>query len=416
MKSINIIGGNTLCGAVTVQGSKNAALPLLAATVMIKGVSVIHNCPRITDIFYMIKMLQSIGCKVDFTGNCLKVDATDITDTVLPEEYAKLMRSSFIFVGAMLARKQEVSIHYPGGCVIGERPIDIHLNALSKIGAEFVEKDETIYAKAGKLTGGEILLPFPSVGATQNIVMASVLAEGNTIVKGAAKEPEVTELCSFLVKAGAKIHGIGTEIIKIEGVSSLKEVEYQVVSDRIVAGTYLLAATATRGAVFLENAPVAHMKSFLLMLQNIGAKVHSEEHNIFINAEGANKSVPYMETEVYPGFPTDLQSPLMAVLTRAAGISVIKENIFENRFRISGELNRMGAKIFVKDKYALIYGVEKLKGMEVTAEELRGGAALIIAGLMAEGSTKVAGLSYIERGYEDIVRDLKCLGAKIEKG
>ncbi|MBQ7065339.1 MAG: UDP-N-acetylglucosamine 1-carboxyvinyltransferase [Lachnospiraceae bacterium] len=416
MKSINIIGGNTLCGEVSIQGSKNAALPLLAATVLIKGVSVIHNCPRITDIFHMIKILESIGCKVLFTGNCLKVDATDITNTALPEEYAKLMRSSFIFAGALLARKKEVSIHYPGGCVIGKRPIDIHLDAFSKMGAQFVEKNETIYANAKKLTGEEILLSFPSVGATQNIVMASVLAEGNTIIRGAAKEPEVTELCSFLVKAGAKIQGIGTEILKIEGVPCLQEVEYKVVPDRIVAGTYLLAAVATKGAVFLENAPVDHMNSLLLMLKNIGAKIHLEGNNIFINGEGANKSVPYLETEVYPGYPTDLQSPLMAVLSRAEGISVIRENIFENRFRISGQLNRMGAKIFVKDNHALIYGVEKLKGMEVTAEELRGGAALIIAGLMAEGSTKVAGLSYIERGYEDIVRDLKCLGAKIEKG
>lgn len=415
MNSINIIGGNTLCGEVSIQGSKNAALPLLAATVLIKGVSVIHNCPRITDIFYMIKILESIGCKVEFLGNCLKVDATDITATSLPEEYAKRMRSSFIFAGAMLARKKEVSIHYPGGCVIGDRPIDIHLDALHKMGVKFVEKEETIYGSTKKLVGNEIVLSFPSVGATQNVIMASVLAEGNTVIRGAAKEPEVTELCSFLQKAGAKIQGIGSETLYIEGVSKLREIEYQVVADRIVAGTYLLAAAATKGAVFLENAPIEHMDSMLLMLKNIGAKVHVEKNSIFINGEGADKSVPYMETEVYPGYPTDLQSPLMAVLTKARGISVIKENIFENRFRISGELNRMGAKIFIKDNHALIYGVEKLQGAQVRAEELRGGAALIIAGLMAEGSTKIAGLSYIERGYEDIVRDLKCLGAKIEK-
>lgn len=416
MKSINITGGNTLCGEISIHGSKNAALPLLAAAVLIKGVSVIHNCPRITDIFYMIKMLESIGCKVEFSQNRLTVDATDITRTRLPEEYAKRMRSSFIFTGAMLARKKEVSIHYPGGCVIGNRPIDLHLNALSKMGAEFAEKEEIIYARARKLTGSEIALPFPSVGATQNIVMASVLAEGNTIIKGAAKEPEVAELCNFLVKAGADIQGIGTETLKIKGVSSLRETEYRVVSDRIVAGTYLLAAAATKGAVFLKEAPVAHMQSLLSVLKSMGASFTVEKDSIFMNGENADKPVPFLETEVYPGFPTDLQSPLMAVLARAEGVSMIRENIFENRFRIFRELNRMGAKIFVRDNHALIYGVGKLSGRNVAAEELRGGAALIIAGLMAEGNTRIEGFSYIERGYEDIVRDLKCLGAKIEKG
>ncbi|MBD5465100.1 MAG: UDP-N-acetylglucosamine 1-carboxyvinyltransferase [Lachnospiraceae bacterium] len=415
MKSIDITGGNTLCGEVAIQGSKNAALPLLAASVLIKGVSVIHNCPRISDIFSMIKILESIGCKVRFTGHCLEIDAKDITSTALPEEYVKVMRSSIIFIGAMLARKKEVSIHYPGGCVIGERPIDMHLGALERLGVEFTEAEETIRANAGKLKGNEIFLPFPSVGATQNIVLAAVFAEGVTVIKGAAKEPEVTEVCRFLQKAGARIHGIGTETLEIEGVDSLKETEFTVVPDRIVAGTYLLAGAATRGAVLLENAPVHQMDSLLLMLRNMGAKLHVEQDCIFLNGEEADRAIPFMETKVYPGFPTDLQSPLMAVLARADGISIIRETIFENRFRVAKELNRMGARIFLKENQALIYGVERLSGMDVKAEELRGGAALVIAGLLAQGKTKIDGLSYIERGYEDIVRDLKCLGAKIEK-
>lgn len=415
MKSIDITGGNTLCGEVSIQGSKNAALPLLAASVLIKGVSVIHNCPRITDIFSMIKILESIGCKVRFTGHSLEIDAKDINSTALPEEYVKVMRSSIIFIGAMLAREKEVSIHYPGGCVIGNRPIDMHLGALEKLGVEFSEEGEIIRASAGKLAGSEIVLPFPSVGATQNVILASVLAEGTTIIKGAAKEPEVTEVCRFLQNAGARIHGTGTGTLEIEGVKSLEETEFTVVPDRIVAGTYLLAGAATRGAVLLENAPVEQMDALFLMLRNMGAKIHIEKNHVFLNGEEAGKSIPFMETRVYPGFPTDLQSPLMAVLSKAGGISVIRETIFENRFRVAKELNRMGARIFLKENQALIYGVEKLKGMEVAAEELRGGAALIIAGLLAEGRTKVAGLSYIERGYEDIVRDLKCLGAKIEK-
>lgn len=415
MKSIDITGGNTLCGEVAIQGSKNAALPLLAASVLIKGVSVIHNCPRISDIFSMIKILESIGCKVRFTGHCLEIDAKDITSTALPEEYVKVMRSSIIFIGAMLARKKEVSIHYPGGCVIGERPIDMHLGALERLGVEFTEEEETIRANAGKLKGNEIFLPFPSVGATQNIVLAAVFAEGVTVIKGAAKEPEVTEVCRFLQMAGARIRGIGTETLEIEGVDSLKETEFTVVPDRIVAGTYLLAGAATRGAVLLENAPVDQMDSLLLMLRNMGAKLHVEQDRVFLNGEEADRAIPFMETRVYPGFPTDLQSPLMAVLARADGISIIRETIFENRFRVAKELNRMGARIFLKENQALIYGVERLSGMDVKAEELRGGAALVIAGLLAQGKTKIDGLSYIERGYEDIVRDLKCLGAKIEK-
>ncbi|MBD5543711.1 MAG: UDP-N-acetylglucosamine 1-carboxyvinyltransferase [Lachnospiraceae bacterium] len=415
MKSIDITGGNTLCGEVSIQGSKNAALPLLAASVLIKGITVIHNCPRITDIFSMIKILESIGCKVRFTGHCLEIDAKDITSTALPAEYVKVMRSSIIFIGAMLGREKEVSIHYPGGCVIGNRPIDMHLEALKRLGVEFTEAEETIQAKAGRLEGNEIFLPFPSVGATQNVVLAAVLAKGTTVIKGAAKEPEVTEVCRFLQKAGAKIHGIGTEILEIEGVPFLKEIEFTVVPDRIVAGTYLLAGAATRGAVLLENAPVGQMDSLLLMLKNLGAKIHVEKGQIFLNGEEAERSIPFIETRVYPGFPTDLQSPLMAVLATADGVSIIRETIFEDRFRVAKELNRMGGRIFLKENQALIYGVKKLKGMKVTAEELRGGAALVIAGLLAEGRTKIEGLSYIERGYEDIVRDLKCLGAKIEK-
>lgn len=415
MESIDITGGNTLCGEVSIQGSKNAALPLLAASVLIKGVSVIHNCPRIADIFSMIGILESIGCDVDFVGHCLKIDATNITSTVLPEEYVRVMRSSIIFIGAMLSRKKQVSLHYPGGCVIGERPIDLHLAALKKLGVEFKEEGENIEAVAGHLEGNRILLPFPSVGATQNIILAAVLLKGTTIIDGAAKEPEVTELCRFLVKAGARIDGIGTKTLQIEGVPSLHEIEFTVVADRIVAGTYLLAGAATRGAVLIENAPVYQMEAQLCMLKSIGAKLHVEKDKIFLNGEEANHPIPFMETEVYPGFPTDMQSPLMAVLARAEGISIIRENIFENRFRIVKELKRMGARIFLKDNQALIYGVERLEGTRVEAEELRGGAALVIAGLLAEGKTKIAGLSYIERGYEDIVRDLKCLGAKIEK-
>ncbi len=415
MKSIDITGGNTLCGEVSIQGSKNAALPLLAASILIRGVSVIHNCPRITDIFSMIKILESIGCKVSFIGHCLEIDAKDICNTVLPEEYVKVMRSSIIFIGAMLAREKEVSIHYPGGCVIGDRPIDMHLEALQRLGVEFTEEGETIGASVRELVGSEIFLPFPSVGATQNIVLAAVLAKGTTVIKGAAKEPEVTEVCRFLQKAGARIQGIGTETLEIEGVAALQETEFTVVPDRIVAGTYLLAGAATRGAVLLENAPVWQMDSLLLMLRNLGAKLHIEGDKIFLNGEEADKSIPFMETRVYPGFPTDLQSPLMAVLARADGISIIRETIFEDRFRVVKELNRMGARIFQKENQALIYGVKRLGGMDVEAEELRGGAALVIAGLLAEGRTKIAGLSYIERGYEDIVRDLRCLGAKIEK-
>lgn len=415
MNVIKISGGNPLCGEVKIQGSKNASLPLLAAAVLIKGVTVIHNCPRISDVFSMIRLLEAVGCKTTFTGNCLVVDATIVDSACLDEACAGTMRSTITLVGAMLGRVGEVSLPYPGGCVIGDRPIDMHIEALKKLGVEFIESDTHVNARCSKLIGSTISVPFPSVGACQNVILAAVLAKGTTMIEGCSREPEVTELCEFLNLAGAKISGIGTQTVMIEGVESLHEIEYRVIADRIVSGTYIMAALATRGSIILEEAPIEQMETVLTLVKAIGAEYRLENKAIYISGERASYAMPFIETLVYPGFPTDLQSQLMVVLCLADGLSIIQENIFENRFHIVKDLNNMGAKIITRDNRALIYGVDALHGGSVEAEELRGGAALLIAGLAAFGNTTVKDCGYLRRGYENIVKDLAMLGGNIRE-
>ena len=410
MNVIEISGGNPLCGKVKIQGSKNASLPLLAAAVLIKGVTVIHNCPRITDVFSMIRLLEAVGCKTKFTNSCLMIDASIVDSACLDEACAGTMRSTITLVGAMLGRVGEVSLPYPGGCVIGDRPIDMHIEALKKLGVEFVESDTHVNAKCSKLFGSKISLPFPSVGASQNVILAAVLAKGTTILEGCSREPEVTELCEFLKLAGARISGVGTKTLVIDGVESLHETKYNVAADRIVAGTYIMAALATRGNVILEEAPISQMETVLKLIKAIGAEFHVEKQVISINGERAKYAMPFVETLVYPGFPTDLQSQLMVVLCLADGLSIIQENIFENRFHIVKDLNHMGAKIMIENNRALIYGVDALYGRSVEAEEFRGGAALLIAGLAAHEKSVVRDCGFLKRGYENIVKDLAMLG------
>lgn len=414
MDSIHVCGGHPLNGECVIQGSKNAVLPVLAATVLIPGISVIHGCPRIADVFYMGKLLTSIGCLVRWEENTLIVDAGGITKASLPAEYVTRMRSSVIMMGAVLGRLGEAKLAYPGGCVIGERPIDMHLAALTQMGVTLTEKDDVLTAQAENLTGSEITLPFPSVGATENVLLAAVLAKGVTHIKNAAKEPEIKALCEFLKKAGARIQeGPGKNSLFVEGVASLKGCVYQVPADRIVAGTYLFSCMAAGGEIFLKKAPAEQLQEVLTLLQRMGGEVREETAGIFLKSKGRPKAVPYVKTEVYPGFPTDLQSPLLAALSLSAGESVIEEAIFENRFKIVEELNRMGADITVTKNRALIRGKDRLQGTLVTARELRGGAALVLAGLAAQGITQVQGRHFIDRGYEDIQKDLRCLGGRI---
>lgn len=413
---IRIEGGNPLCGRVHIQGSKNATLPILAATLMIPGKSIIYNAPDITDIYYMTKLLECSGCVVTKNENCIMVDASDVKEYRFPGTFVKKMRSSVILLGAMLGRLGEAGIDYPGGCVIGERPIDIHLMALRKLGADIQIEGNYIHAMAKELVGTDIVFPFPSVGATQNVILAAVNAKGTTKIHNAALEPEVTELCRFLNKSGADIEVVNNDTIVINETSQLAETEYKVCSDRIVAGTYLFAAMATKGEIILEEAPIDQMSETLKVVKSMGGMIDEnlEEHKLTLNVPRHITNLDYIETAVYPGFPTDLQSPLLVAACKAEGMLVLRETIFNSRFKVIEELKRMGADIYCCDDTAVINGASKLTGRNVIARELRGGAALVIAGLAAGGITIVSESAYIERGYEDIVRDLSLLGAKLQ--
>lgn len=413
MDSIHIYGGNFLRGETRIQGSKNASLPIMAASLLIKGTCVLKNCPRIADVYHMQNLLQGLGCGISWSGNTITIDAAWVNDNPMSGESVTRMRSSVMLLGAMLGRIGEVVMAYPGGCVIGKRPINLHLNALRGMGVEIEEKEYFFTARACSLKGMKYRLPFPSVGATENIILAAVLAKGTTILQGAAKEPEITALCEFLISAGADIKGLDTEILTITGVKELHETVYTVPNDRIVAGTYLAMALTAGGSIFLEHAPAEQLGALLMTAEEMGGSITANQDGIGIDVFRRLSAIPYLMTAVYDGFPTDLQSPIMVAMALAQGESVLEEKIFENRFRIVRQLHSMGANIRVKGKRAYIKGVARLKGACVEAEELRGGAALVAAGLAAEGETIIRNRHFIERGYEDIGRDLRNLGADI---
>lgn len=420
--AIHIRGGNALFGETTIQGSKNAVLPIMAAALLIRDLCVIENCPRIQDVEHMKNLLQLLGCKVNRNNRALTIDASGLTDIQVPQnairnENVTCMRSSIMLLGAMLGRIGEVSLAYPGGCVIGERPIDLHIRSLKKMGVEFYEEEGYFRAYTRGLKGAAIRLPVASVGATENVILAAVKAKGVTVLQNAAREPEITSLCEFLTKAGAVIEGIGTDTLLIKGQEELHGITYRVPADRIVAGTYLFSVLGTGGHVFLRDAPVQHMHAVLKKAVELGARLSVSKDGISVMADPVQNAVPYTKTEVYPGFPTDMQSPLMAVLTKASGLSLIEETIFENRFQVVPQLRSMGADIeLLSEHKALIHGVPKLYGCKVDAMELRGGASLIIAGCMADGETVIGNRHFIERGYEDVCRDYRNLGVNIYIG
>ena len=419
-------GKKPLDGRIRIQGSKNAALPILAACMLIPGKCVLRGCPDITDIECMFNLLKSTGAAVNTVSagaEAVEIDTRSVREHRLPERYVSAMRSSVIMMGAMLGRLGEVCVNYPGGCVIGDRPIDLHLYGLEKLGAQIWIEGNHIHAYADELRGAVINFAFPSVGATQNVILAAVTAQGTTVIKNAAKEPEIIELCRFLNTAGARIDYAGTLLktgrIVIQGVelSRLRGIEYDIISDRIVAGTYLFAALAAGGEVALENVPIRQLDSICDTIRGMGAAltVDADRNEMTIDACDRDRivNVPYIETEVYPDFPTDLQSPLLVAACMARGRLAVREKIFSSRFRIVEELRRMGADIEVKGDTALVTGGRELEGRTVIARELRGGAALVIAGLCASGITTVADSGYIRRGYQDIVGDFTALGARI---
>lgn len=425
---IQMEGGYPLCGKVSIQGSKNASLPIMAASLLIPQKCKLKGCPDISDVMYMIRLMECTGAtiKADKVHNGLDIciDAGNISDGRLPGKYVSTMRSSIVLMGALLGRIGEVYADYPGGCVIGERPIDLHLYALKKLGAQIWIEGNHIHAYADELTGTEIIFPFQSVGATQNAILAAVTAKGKTIIKNAAREPEIVTLCEFLRLAGAKIQfsddfaNKGEIVIFGVELSKLRAVEYEIVTDRIAAGTYLFAAIATRGVVTLENCPIKHMDCIFDVITQMGGDLQINKINSIVCLDASNKrrikNASFVQTDVYPAFPTDLQSPLMATACVLDGELTLREKIFSGRFKIINELKRMGADIdVVSDDMVLIKGRKNLTGRNVIAKELRGGAALVIAGLSAEGITTVSDAGYISRGYQDIVQDLSELGAKI---
>lgn len=414
MDSIHIKGGVALQGKVRIQGSKNAALPILAATLLTKEISYIRNCPRIADVYLMISLLGSLGCNVSWEDGGIRVDAGNVCEGEMPAEAITGMRSSLCLLGAMLGRCGEIVMEYPGGCIIGERPIDIHLAALAQMGVEFKEEQGRLYAKASGLHGADIELPLASVGATENILLAAVAARGDTVIEGAAREPEITALCEYLECCGALIEGIGTSKLTVHGGVPLHGGDFRIPSDRIVAGTYLFGCIATGGTVLLEDAPAEQMEAAVQLAEQMGSKCDYTQEGIYIQSPKRPILPQCVRTVPYPGFPTDLQSMALAVMTVGEGECLIEETIFENRFRVVEPLRNMGADIEeIDSKRVLVRGVDRLIGQNVEARELRGGAALVLAGLVAEGRTKVTGCSYIYRGYENICRDLRELGARI---
>lgn len=415
MDSISVYGGVHLQGRVKIQGSKNAALPILAATLLTTGENIIYNCPKISDVFAMVRLLQCLGCTVAMNADSMRINASQICKNCLPADAVKGMRSSLCMLGALLSRNHELCMEYPGGCVIGARPIDMHLQALTAMGARFEERDEMIYATVEDgFHGAQIYFPKVSVGATENVILAAVLAEGVTVIHGAAKEPEVEALCNYLVCCGACISGAGTDMITVHGVKSLCGINFRVPEDRIVAGTYLFATIATGGSVWLEGAPCGHMKEVLQVAEAMGGICQAFEEGLYVQSHGEVRQVGHIRTDTYPGFPTDLQSVALQAVLKASGECYIEESIFENRFHVVEQLRKMGADIVVEDaRHLRATGPCRLQGCHVEAKELRGGAALVAAGLSAEGITTISGCKYIMRGYENICRDLRELGARI---
>lgn len=414
MDSIHICGGYPLHGSVRIQGSKNAVLPVLAATLLVEGKVTLCNCPRIADVLCMVELLRSVGCHVEQEGGRITVDAGIVAGSSLPQQYVTQMRSSAVMMGAILGRKGRVSISYPGGCVIGKRPIDIHLQAFSRLGVLFEEAGNSLTAWAEKLWGNEITLAFPSVGATENSILAAVLAEGETVIHNAAREPEIGALCEFLVCAGAQIHREEAgRRIRIQGVRRLHSCRYCIPCDRIVAGTYLFGCMAAGGEISLTEADAGQLEAVLSVIRQMGGVLDCGKREIRLRAPERPLPVPYLKTEVYPGYPTDLQSQLLAALALADGESVVEETIFENRFRAVAGLRQMGACMGIDVSCVRIRGVKELHGARVAAEELRGGAALCMAALAAKGDTYITGRHFIDRGYETLEQDIRSLGGRI---
>ncbi|MEL7654728.1 MAG: UDP-N-acetylglucosamine 1-carboxyvinyltransferase [Bacillota bacterium] len=406
-----------LQGEVEISGSKNAVLPIMAAAILTDESCQILETPVLRDVDVMCRLLGSIGAEVktNYEDNIIEIETKNIIATEAPYELVKKMRASIQVMGPLLARTGKARIALPGGCAIGARPINLHLKGFQALGAEIEEGHGYVEAKADKLIGANVYLDFPSVGATENIMTAAVLAEGITIIENAAEEPEIVDLANFLNKMGAKIKGAGTDTIKIEGVEKIHGTKHAVIPDRIETGTFMVAAAITRGNVLIKNVVPDHVKPVIAKLKECGAVIEDSDDGLRVRGDVNPLISTDIKTMPYPGFPTDMQSQFMAFLTTVAGSSVVIETVFENRYMHIGELNRMGANIKIEGRSAIIQGDRGLQGAQVISTDLRAGAALVLAGLMAEGTTEISEVYHIERGYSDFIEKFRKLGASIKR-
>ena len=416
MSKLLVTGRRKLSGEVYVQGAKNSALPVLAATILTKGENVIFNCPDLSDIDASVGILRYLGCSVSRSGGAMLINAEGINKSDIPDELMRKTRSSIVFLGAILARTGRARMSFPGGCEIGPRPIDLHLKALRQMGAVIREKHGYLDCTAPNgLKGTKIALSFPSVGATEDVMIAACFARGITTITNAAREPEICDLADFLNKCGAKISGAGEGVIVIEGVTSLNSASHSIIPDRIVASTLLSCAAVTNSKILLDGIVCSHLASVIPVFEEAGCKIKCTTGKLEISAPERLRAMKTVRTMPYPGFPTDAQAPVLAAACVADGTTVFVENIFENRYRHTGELVRMGANIKTVGKVAVVEGVNFLYGASVEAADLRGAAALVVAGLCAESQTVISGVKYLQRGYENFELTLSALGADIKK-
>ncbi|WP_302162365.1 UDP-N-acetylglucosamine 1-carboxyvinyltransferase [uncultured Fusobacterium sp.] len=416
VEAFKVTGGKEISGILEVEGAKNAALPIMIATLIEKGTYILKNVPNLMDIRTLVKLLESLGLKIEkLDDHTYKIVNEGLTNLVAGYELVKKMRASFLVMGAMLAHEKRAKVSLPGGCAIGARPVDLHLKGFESLGVKLNIDHGYVDAVTDELKGGIIVLDFPSVGATENIVMAAVKAKGTTILENAAREPEIEDLCNFLNDMGAKISGVGTSKLVIEGVEKLYPCEHTIIPDRIVAGTFIIASVMFDGKIEVRGVVKEHIGSFLMKLDEMGVKFQIDGNNLKVLSKLSDLKPVKVTTMPHPGFPTDLQSPIMTLMCLINGTSEVKETVFENRFMHVPELNRMGAKIDINSNSATINGVENFSSAEVMASDLRAGACLILAALKAEGVSIINRIYHVDRGYENLELKLKELGADIER-